>query len=141
MKTSLSRFAHTFLCPYYLMTRFYYLSHSFFFFLSPFPSQCKMLNFCHWFLWKAPWTDQRSEMASFLQNNQIVKQGNFAAGIKIFTQNNLVISIVLNLAVVNLLSFLPILSHSRWFFYKWFKFCYFVLYGTNVTYLTPQNSF
>ena len=26
-------------------------------------------------------------------------------------------------------------------FYKWLKFRYFVLHGTNVTYLTPQNKF
>ena len=28
-------------------------------------SQCKILNFCCWFLWKAPWTDQWSKLASF----------------------------------------------------------------------------
>ena len=78
-----------------------------------------------------------------LQNNQIVKRGNFVTGTKIFTRKNLIISIVLiwYLRLVNLLSFLPVLTYSRWFFCKWFKFCCCVLYGTNVTYLTPQNKF
>ena len=78
-----------------------------------------------------------------LQNNQIVERGNFVTGIKIFTQNNLNFSIVLiwYLSIVNLLSCLPVLTYSRKFFCKWFKFCYSVLYGTNVTYLTPQNKF
>ena len=34
-------------------------------FFSPFFYQHKIPNFCFWFLWKAPWTDQRSEMVSF----------------------------------------------------------------------------
>ena len=74
---------------------------------------------------------------------KIVKWGNFVTGIKIFTQNNLIISIVLTwyLPIVNLALFLPFLTHSRYFFCKWFKFCYFILYVTNVTYLTPQNMF
>ena len=45
------------------------------------------------------------------------------------------------LPIVNLLSFLPVLMHSRCFFCKWFKLCYCVLYGTNVRYLTSQNKF
>ena len=78
-----------------------------------------------------------------LQNNQIVERGNFVTGIKIFTRNNLDFSIVLiwYLSIVNLLSCLPVLTYSRNFFCKWFKFCYSVLYGTIVTYLTPQNKF
>ena len=48
------------------------------------------------------------------QNNQIVKSGNFVTGIKIFTQNNLIISILLiwYLPIVNLLLFLPVLIYS-----------------------------
>ena len=78
-----------------------------------------------------------------LQNNQIVERGNFVTGIKIFTWNNLNFSIVLiwYLSIVNLISCLPVLTYSRKNFCKWFKFCYSVLYGTNVTYLTPQNKF
>ena len=78
-----------------------------------------------------------------LQNIKIVKRGNFVTGIKIFTGNNLIISIVFiwYLPVVNLLSFLPVLMHSGSFFWKWCKFCYSVLYGTNVMYLTSQNRF
>ena len=78
-----------------------------------------------------------------LWNNQIVKRGNFVTGTKIFTRKNLIISIVLiwYLPKVNLLYFLPVLMYSRWFFCKWFKFCCCVLYGPNVTYLTPQNKF
>ena len=53
-----------------------------------------------------------------LQNNKIVKWGGFVTGIKIFTGNNLVISIVLiwYLPMLNLLSFLPVLTHSRYLF-------------------------
>ena len=49
---------------------------------------------------------------------KIVKWGNFVTGIKIFTQNNLIISIVLTwyLPIVNLALFLPVLTHSRQFF-------------------------
>ena len=41
--------------------------------------------------------------------------GNFVTGIKIFTRNNLIIFIVLiwHLLIVNLLSFLPVLTYSR----------------------------
>ena len=35
----------------------------------------------------------------------------------------------------------PPFSHVCDFFCKWFRFCYCVLFGTNVTYLTPQNKF
>ena len=50
-----------------------------------------------------------------LQNKQIVKWGNLVTGIKIFTWNNLIICIVLiwYLPILNLLSFLPVLMHSR----------------------------
>ena len=34
-------------------------------FFSPFLSHHKIPNCCLWFLWKAPWTDQRPEMVSF----------------------------------------------------------------------------
>ena len=92
IKKCLSLFGHPFLCLCYLMTTFYYLSrHPCF--CSPFLSQRKIPNFCSWFLWKAPWQKIRNGL--LLQNNQIVKQGNFVTGIKIFTRNNLIISIVL----------------------------------------------
>ena len=92
---------------------------------------------------KSPLNWPKIQNDLLLQNNHIVKRGNFVIGIKIFTWNNLIISIVLIwcLPIVNLLSFLLVLTYSRQFFCKWFKFCYCVLHGTNVTYLTPQNKF
>ena len=51
-----------------------------------------------------------------LQNNQIVKRGNFVTGIKIFTRNNLIsIVFIWHLPLVNVLSFLPGLTNSRFF--------------------------
>ena len=74
-----------------------------------------------------------------LWNNKIVKRENFVTGIKIITQNNLIISIVLTwyLPIVNLLC---ICYAFQIFFCKWYKFCYSALYGANVTYFTWENN-
>ena len=82
---------------------------------------------------KSPLNWPKIQNDLLLQNNHIVKRGNFVIGIKIFTWNNLIISIVL-------IWYLPVVDcyHSFlfWciqdnFFCKWFKFCYCVLYGTS----------
>ena len=114
--SSLSLFSHAFLCLCYLMARFCYLNHSCFF--SPYHSQHKMPNFCRWFLWKKTLNWPKIQNGLFLQNSKIVKWGNFVTGIKIFTGNNLINSIVFKwyLPIVNLLSFFPIFMHSRYFF-------------------------
>ena len=92
---------------------------------------------------KSPLNWPKIENGLLLQNNQIAQWRNFVTGIKRFTWNDLIFVIVLiwYLPIVNLLSSLPVLTCSRKFLCKWFKFCYCVLYGTNVTYLTPQNKF
>ena len=133
-------FGHAFLCPCYLMTTFYYLSHLCFF--SPFQPQRKIyLSHSCFFLSLSSsmqnpqflllvslksslnWPKIQNDL--LLQNNQIVKWGNFVTGIKIFTWNNLMISIVLiwYLPIANLLLFLPVLTYLRSFFCKWFKLC------------------
>ena len=110
-----SLFGHVFLCPCYLMTRFCYLNHSCFFSLSfstqnpqflPLVSLKSPLNWSN--IWKS----------LLLQiNNKIVKRGNFATDIKIFTRKNLIISIVLilYLPIVNLLSLLSLLTPQNKF--------------------------
>ena len=93
--------------------------------------------------WKAPLNWPKIQNGLLWQNNQIAKRENFVTGIKMFIQTNLSIFIVLiwYLPIVNLVSFLPILTYSRYFFCKWFKFCYGALYSSNVMHLTPQNKF
>ena len=117
-------------------------SHSRFFF--PFLSQSEIPNFCCWFLWKAPWTDQRCERASLFKKKKNVKQGNFVPGIKSIYMNNLIISIMLiwYLPILNLLSFFLFLFwYIQGIFCKWCRFCYSVLYDNNTSYLTSQNKF
>ena len=79
----------------------------------------------------------------FLQNNKIVKRGKFVTGIKIFIGNNLIIFIMFiwYLPIVNVLYSFPFWHIQDNSFCKWCKFCYSILYDTNVTYLTPQNKF
>ena len=64
---------------------------------------------------KSPLNWPKIRNGLLLQNKQIVKRGNLVTGIKIFTWNNLIICIVLiwYLPILNLLSFLPVLMHSR----------------------------
>ena len=69
---SSSLLGHLFLCPCYLITRFCYLKHSCIF--SPFLSQRKLPNFCFLFLWKVPWTEQRSERASFCKLTKLLSE-------------------------------------------------------------------
>ena len=54
----------------------------------------------------------------FLQNDKIIKRANFVTGLKIFTGNTLIVSTVFiwHLPIVSLLSLLPVLTHSRYFF-------------------------
>ena len=102
IKNSLFLLVHSFLCPCYLMTTFYYLNYSCFF--SPFLSQRKIPNFCRWFLWKALWAEQRSKMASFCKTTRLSSEETLLQ-IKRYW-----ISFVLiwYFPIVNLLSFLPI---------------------------------
>ena len=122
------------------MTTFYYLSHPCFF--SPFLSQRKILNFCRWFLWKAPWTDQRFEVASFCKITRLSSEETFYSHKHIYSKE------LNNFHCVNMIpakcKFTIIPSRFDVFkiiFCTWFKFCYCVLHGTNITYLTPQNKF
>ena len=86
-----------------------------------FLSQRKILNFCRWFIWKDPWTDPKYEMDSFFKqpDSQATQwQNKFVTGIKVFTQNDLTVCVVLiwYLPIVNLLSFLSVLTHWGYFF-------------------------
>ena len=86
-----------FLCPCYLMARFSYLNYlcfSLLFFLNAhFPI------FAVNFLEKSPKLI-KDPKGPFLQNKKIVKNGSFVTGIKIFTRNNLIISVVLICQIV-----------------------------------------
>ena len=103
-------------------------------------SQCKIPNFCCWFLWKAPWTDQRLEMASFCKITRLPIEETLITGIKIFTQKNFH-CVDMILAKCKLAIIPSCFDIFKIIFCKWFKFCYCVLYGTSITYLTPQNKF
>ena len=69
-----------------------------------------------------------------LQYNQIDRWGTFVTGIKIFTRNKLIISVVLiwYLPIVNLLSFLLVLAHCC---IQDFFFCGNDSYSANVFYM------
>ena len=98
---ALSFWSH-FLCPCYLKTRFCYLNHSCFFSMQN-PQLLLLVSLL------------KIQKGLLLQNNKIIKWENFVIDLKIFTWNNLIISIVLIswLPIVNLLSFLPVLMHSK----------------------------
>ena len=102
IKNSLFLLVHGFLCPCYLMTRFYYLNYSCFF--SPFLSQRKIPDFCCWFLWKAPWAEQRSKMASFCKTTSLSSEETLLQ-IKRYW---IFFALIWYFPTVNLLSFLPI---------------------------------
>ena len=105
-----------FLCPCYVMTTYYYLNHLCFSSFIPFFVNEKSPIFAVGFFEKPPELT-KIQNGILLQNNQIVKQGNFVTGMKLFTPNNLIISIMLiwYLPTVNLPLFLPLLKYSRYF--------------------------
>ena len=76
----------------YLMKRSCYLNHSCVFFSLSFSTQ--NTQFLQLVSSKIPLNWRKIQNGLFLQNNKIVKQGNFVTAIKIFTGNNLIISIV-----------------------------------------------
>ena len=130
-----SLFGHVFLCPCYLMITFYYLSYPFFLFV---PSSTQNPQFLPLVSLKRPLNWPKIRNGRLLQNDHIVKRGNFVTACnystKYITYYNMIY--IIRSHYSSMVTGIKIFTRINWF-----KFCYCVLYGTDATYLTPQSKF